>query len=127
MKEKMLYKTLVIGVIVLFVGITFQPAVAVDVSKSVSDNEEECNLCPSFEDVVDSEDVEKYKEIYERISTPEDMNMERPICEFLKDASDKWDDLMYLAENEERLFLWIYAYIRFVIVTVLYFWECYEH
>jgi hypothetical protein len=46
MKEKMLYKTLVVGVIVLFVGVGVNPAFAVDVSKSVSDSEEECDLCP---------------------------------------------------------------------------------
>jgi hypothetical protein len=41
-KKPVLYKTLIIGVIILFVGVGVQPAFAVD----VSNNEDECNLCP---------------------------------------------------------------------------------
>ncbi|UCF49492.1 MAG: hypothetical protein JSU91_07020 [Thermoplasmatales archaeon] len=41
-----LYKALVVGVIVLFIGVGVQPAIA-DVSNiSISDSNEDCNLCP---------------------------------------------------------------------------------
>jgi hypothetical protein len=43
MKEKMLYKTLVVGVIVLFVGMGVQPAVAV--TPDTNESEDDCNLC----------------------------------------------------------------------------------
>jgi hypothetical protein len=44
MKEKMLYKTLVVGVIALFLGVGIQPVVAV--IPDTSDNKNDCNLCP---------------------------------------------------------------------------------
>ena len=47
MDKTPVYRFLVVGVIVLFVGMGVQPAFAVDVSTSISDNEEECDVCPS--------------------------------------------------------------------------------
>jgi hypothetical protein len=46
MKEKILYKYLVIGVIVLFIGVGIQPAFAKNVSiRKISDKEDDCSLC----------------------------------------------------------------------------------
>jgi len=46
MKEKILYKSLVIGIVVLFIGVGIQPAFANNVSISKkSDKENDCNLC----------------------------------------------------------------------------------
>jgi hypothetical protein len=45
-KSAVLYKFLVVGVIVLFIGVGLQPGIAIDVSKSISDSEDDCNLCP---------------------------------------------------------------------------------
>ena len=42
--SSMVYKTLVVGVIVLFIGVGIQPAIAV--TPNTADSEEECNLCP---------------------------------------------------------------------------------
>ncbi|UCF49412.1 MAG: hypothetical protein JSU91_06610 [Thermoplasmatales archaeon] len=39
-----LYKTLVVGVIVLFIGIGVQPAFAV--TKDISDSDDDCDICP---------------------------------------------------------------------------------
>ena len=45
-KSSLLSKTLVVAVIVLFIGVGIQPALA-DVSyTTVSDSDEDCNLCP---------------------------------------------------------------------------------
>ena len=44
MKEKMLYKILVVAVIVLFVGMGVQPAVAV--TPETTENDDDCDLCP---------------------------------------------------------------------------------
>ena len=60
MKKGLFKKGIVIGIIILFLGVGVQPVFANDVSISkTSDKKEECNLCPSIEDLVDSEDVEK--------------------------------------------------------------------
>ena len=40
----MFYKTLIVGVIVLFIGVGIQPAFAV--TPNDSDSEDDCNLCP---------------------------------------------------------------------------------
>ncbi|UCF49034.1 MAG: hypothetical protein JSU91_04610 [Thermoplasmatales archaeon] len=42
----MLYKTLVVGVIVIFIGVGIQPAVAELSNISKSDSKDDCNLCP---------------------------------------------------------------------------------
>ena len=44
--SNMVYKTLIVGVIVLFVGVGIQPAFAVNVSTYLSEDENDCNLCP---------------------------------------------------------------------------------
>jgi hypothetical protein len=44
MKEKMLYKTLVVGVIVLFIGVGVQPAIATVENDSI-EKDDDCNLC----------------------------------------------------------------------------------
>ena len=46
-KKPVLYKYLVVGVIVLFIGVGIQPAFADNISLiKTSDSEEDCNLCP---------------------------------------------------------------------------------
>jgi hypothetical protein len=125
MNKRMLYKTLVIGVMVIFIGIGVQPAFAV--TRDTTDSEDDCDLCPSIEDVVDSKEIEKYKEMSETISTLKDLKMDRPICEFLEDAFNKYYELMILAEDEGRIFLWIYACIIASFFAFSYMMACYEH
>jgi hypothetical protein len=45
-KQRVLYKFLIVGVIVIFIGVGVQPAVAVDVKNYISKNEKECDICP---------------------------------------------------------------------------------
>ena len=45
MKLSFVVKILVFGIIVLFLGVSIQPAFAVNISKSFSNNEDECTLC----------------------------------------------------------------------------------
>lgn len=71
-----LYKTLVVGVMILFIGMGIQPAIAVDVSASISDDEDDCDICPSIEEIVNNKDVEKYQEILDKITTIQERNME---------------------------------------------------
>ncbi|KYK33345.1 MAG: hypothetical protein AYK22_09090 [Thermoplasmatales archaeon SG8-52-3] len=63
MKERVLYKSLVTGVIVLFIGVGIQPAIAVDISKSSSNNEDDCELCPTISKLMDVENEEEYEKI----------------------------------------------------------------
>ena len=45
MKNRLVRIGIVFGIILLFICVGIQPAFAVDVSKSISDNEGDCNLC----------------------------------------------------------------------------------
>jgi hypothetical protein len=48
-KHNVFYKTLVIGVIVLFIGIGIQPAIANNVSiTKASESEDDCDICPTI-------------------------------------------------------------------------------
>ena len=44
--SSMVYKTLVVVIIVIFIGVGIQPAYTVNVSNHISDSEDDCNLCP---------------------------------------------------------------------------------
>jgi len=57
-------KVIVIGIIVLFVGMGFQPAFAVDTKQSIDDNKsEECEECNEFSDA----DLIKVKNLLNRV------------------------------------------------------------
>ena len=47
MKERILYKSLVVGIVILFVGMWIQPVIAV--TPDTVDNEDDCDLCPSID------------------------------------------------------------------------------
>ncbi|KYK23260.1 hypothetical protein AYK21_02870 [Thermoplasmatales archaeon SG8-52-2] len=47
-KQNVFYKTLVIGVVVLFIGIGIQPAIANNVFIKASKSEEDCDICPTI-------------------------------------------------------------------------------
>ena len=98
MKERILGKGLVVGVILLFIGISIQPAFAIN--SISSDNEEDCSICPkvskqhlvrlkSLINRAESlnnkllvmsklypEVAEKYQELSDRIITIKEMNKE---------------------------------------------------
>jgi len=59
-----LYKTLVVGVIVLFVGLGVQPAFAV--KSDVSDSRDDCNLCPKK---VSNQNLVRLKNVVSRLET----------------------------------------------------------
>ncbi len=74
-KPVVFYKMLVIGVIILFIGIGIQPAIASNISiTKTSDSEDECNLCPSvtkknlvrLKGIVNS--IDKYDNILSKFS-----------------------------------------------------------
>jgi len=60
---------LAVGVILLFIGVTVQPAIAVNPISS--DNEENCNICPKISKL---QLVEKYQELSDSITTFTEMN-----------------------------------------------------
>ena len=96
--SSMVYKSLVVGVIVLFIGVGIQPAFAV--TPDTSDSDEDCNICPKvsnlrlvllerlvnrFETLISKLSVvsklnpvidEKYKELSDAITTFKEMNKE---------------------------------------------------
>jgi hypothetical protein len=78
---------LVVGVIVLFIGMGVQPAFAV--TPISVENENDCDLCPSLEDLVYSKDLEDYQGLLDKIYSlqgeDEDLNSNRhPICDLLR-------------------------------------------
>jgi hypothetical protein len=70
-KNPVLYKTLVVGVIILFIGIGIQPAIAVTPNTSDSND---CDICPSIEDLIDRKDVKKYQELLDKINSLKEEN-----------------------------------------------------
>ena len=62
---------LVVGVILLFIGISIQPVVAVNPISS--DNEEDCNICPKISKL---QVLEKYQKLFDKITTFTEMNKE---------------------------------------------------
>ena len=59
-----MYKALVIGVIVLFIGVGIQPAIAVTLNSA--DSEDDCNLCPKK---VSKQHIIKLKSLISRLDT----------------------------------------------------------
>ena len=98
-KKPVLYKSLVVVIVILFIGIGIQPAFAVNVSTTISDSEEECDICPSIEDVVDSKDLEKYQELFNKINSLKEedkkLNSDGPICELLFTIWNSWPIFLY--------------------------------
>ena len=95
----LLYKTLVVGVIVLFIGVGIQPAFA-DVSNiSKSESNENCDICPSIEDLVDNEDVKKYQKLLDKINSlkeeDEELNSNTPLCDWIYEITNKWPFFLY--------------------------------
>ena len=62
--SNMVYKTLVIGVIVLFIGVGIQPAIAVDIKTTISNNQnEDCKSC----DEVSESDLIKIEKLLNKV------------------------------------------------------------
>ena len=61
----------VVGITILFLGLTINPAVAVN--PIPSDNEEDCDICPKVDNL---QLGEKYQELFDRITTLKEMNKE---------------------------------------------------
>jgi hypothetical protein len=106
MKGKpVMYKFLVVGVIVLFIGIGIQPAFAIELEQPFNDD---CEICPkkvskqhlilleillnkmekydnqlSVLSKLNPEVEEKYQEILERITTLQDLDPSNEFCDFL--------------------------------------------
>jgi hypothetical protein len=76
MKNRIICKGLSFAVIILFFSVGIQPAIAVDLTSSISDDEDDCKICPSVEELVDSKDIEKYKEILDKIKSLKEENEE---------------------------------------------------
>jgi len=109
-KKPVLYKSLVVGVIVLFIGVGIQPAFAVtpDISKS----DDDCNLCPKkgtlqnlplIANILDRLDKFESKQVKEEISTLVKDNPYPKICDKLGEILSKltekceyWSELWHL-------------------------------
>ena len=102
-KNPVLYKSLVVGVIVLFVGLGIQPAFAVEPKLSANNTEkvEDCD-CQSNDKTHLVEKLlnrlEKNEVLYDVIDLNKS-NFERPICEFLSNLIDKCLALMEYNQN----------------------------
>ena len=66
-----MYKNIltVVGITILFLGLSINPAIAVN--HISSDNADDCNICPKVSKL---QGVEKYKELSDRITTLKEMN-----------------------------------------------------
>ena len=62
---------LVVGVLLLFVGVAVQPSIAVNPIST--DNEDDCNICPKVSNL---KELEKYRELSDKITTLKEMNKE---------------------------------------------------
>ena len=102
-KSAMLYKTLVVGVIVLFVGVGVQPAFAV--SQDVDDSEDYCELCPSFEKLIKNRDVEINPDYLDIINS-------------LKEMNDRITRLKELNNNFDFNFQWHYPFICTILLII---------
>ncbi|UCF49716.1 MAG: hypothetical protein JSU91_08205, partial [Thermoplasmatales archaeon] len=102
-----LYKTLVVGIIVLLLGIGIQPAIANVSNISISDSKDDCEICPKvsnknlvlikslinrleiFEKQLSvlsrfyPEFEDKYQEVSEAISTIQGLNIGDDLCTIL--------------------------------------------
>ena len=107
--SSMVYKTLVVGVIVLFIGIGIQPAFAV--TPNTTDSKDDCKLCPKVSSLhlfrlkrllnrlekydnelsvlskLNPEIEEKYQEISNYINTDKPISI-RPLCIILEILMD---------------------------------------
>ena len=117
--NKIWKKSLVVGIIVLFIGVGFQPAFANEVSiTNKSEVEEDCDCQPvsnlhlirlermlnrleihtkilSVISKYNSEIAEKYQEISNRILTLVSINEESVICDFLESLNNKYYDKIF--------------------------------
>jgi len=144
-------KLLAVGVIVLFLGLAFQPTFAINLSKSISDDECECDICPkvskqyfvrlkSLINIIDRynnplsvlsklnpEVDEKYQELSESISTLQDLNGNDDFCDALNNIA--WLCLMILETIViTPLLIFIKVLLGFVVFSCLILWQmyCYE-
>ena len=112
MKQRIICKTLAVAVILLFIGVGVQPAVAV--TPDTSNSEDDCDICLSVEDLIDNKDVDKYQELLDKINSlkggDEELNYDGPICDLLGGIFERADnrilwleELMYTFENHTIL------------------------
>jgi hypothetical protein len=122
----LLYKSLVVGVIVLFIGVGVQPAFAV--TSITSDSDDECNLCPKLSkqhivrvkslldrlekydnelsvlSKLNPEIEEKYQEISNYINSDKPISI-RPLCIFLE-LQIYWFTEMGIGFLEQIIWSW---------------------
>ena len=151
MRNNWFRKGLVVGIIVLFIGVGFQPAFAneVSVTNKTSDFEEDCNCNPvsnlhlirlerlvnrleihtkilSVFSKYNPEFAEKYQEIPNRISTLVSINEESVICDFLESLFNKYfDKIVNLHEKLDSLepFPRLYLlFLPFYFIIVEIYW-----
>jgi hypothetical protein len=68
----------VVGITILFLGLSIQPSIAV--KPISSDNEDDCSICPKISKL---KELGKYQELFDRTTTLKEMNKE------LKSDSDR--------------------------------------
>jgi hypothetical protein len=84
---------LVVVIIILFTGVGIQPAFAVNTSASISDGEDDCEICPSIKKIkslVDKKENKKLSDIidehfdrYSNLKHEKNVGDFRPICGIL--------------------------------------------
>jgi len=114
MKQRIIYKGLAVAVIVLFLSVGINSAIAnISITKT-SNSEDDCDICLSVEDLIDNKDVDKYQEFLDKINSlkggDEELNYDGPICDLLGGIFERADnrilwleELMYTFENHTIL------------------------
>ena len=144
MKKNIVRKGLVIGIIVLFIGIGFKPALSNEVTiPKISNSEEDCDCnIPNgklrlVEKIVNK--AENYLESKDLIRTDE-LPLERPVCKILGDIMYKYAEIaahyLNLSENAppdsyESMTYYIlfiqYIFITFMIMQVGVWFFCWDN
>jgi hypothetical protein len=119
-KTPVLYKSLVVGVIVLFIGVGVQPAFALNESASISDDEDDCNLCPK----VSKQHIVRIKDLIDRLDTlntklSKVSKLNPEIEENYQEISDRISTLTEMKEKYLSNDEWDFPFIRLTLCFIL--------
>jgi len=139
MNQRIICKTLAVAVIILFFGLAIQPSVADAID--IIESEEQCDICPSVKDLVDSEEIEKYQELLDKINSYKERNKEldtdrgnQIICDILDILLLPMDilfELIYLLQDFYFISLFLASLVLIgiipmgIIIVIAYGFGCF--
>lgn len=123
-KSAMLYKTLVVGVIVLFIGTGVQPAIATVEPTTIESDD--CSLCPK----VSNQQIDKLKNSIDRIKQIKNelsliAKYYPEIEEKCKDLSDKITNIMKIKDKYIFSNFWPFPLLTAFCTVALSLWIAY--